>query len=164
MEKLWAPWRMDYVRSPKEKGCVFCTKPAKDEDQDSLILARGKNVFVLMNLYPYNNAHLLVVPYRHVNNTQKLSHEILSEMMWFVDRSMRILKEKVSAEGFNFGANIGSAGGAGIEEHIHFHVVPRWTGDTNFMPVLGETKVQVSGLQETYDLLKPAFNQLMETQ
>ncbi|MBT3299692.1 MAG: HIT domain-containing protein, partial [Candidatus Marinimicrobia bacterium] len=119
MEKLWAPWRMDYVRSPKEKGCVFCTKPAKDEDQDSLILARGKNVFVLMNLYPYNNAHLLVVPYRHVNNTQKLSHEILSEMMWFVDRSMRILKEKVSAEGFNFGANIGSAGGAGIEEHIH---------------------------------------------
>ncbi|MBT3495976.1 MAG: HIT family hydrolase, partial [Candidatus Marinimicrobia bacterium] len=91
-------------------------------------------------------------------------HEILSEMMWFVDRSMRILKEKVSAEGFNFGANIGSAGGAGIEEHIHFHVVPRWTGDTNFMPVLGETKVQVSGLQETYDLLKPAFNQLMETQ
>jgi len=155
---------MDYVRSPKEKGCVFCTKPAKDEDQDSLILARGKNVFVLMNLYPYNNAHLLVVPYRHVNNTQKLSHEILSEMMWFVDRSMRILKEKVSAEGFNFGANIGSAGGAGIEEHIHFHVVPRWTGDTNFMPVLGETKVQVSGLQETYDLLKPAFNQLMETQ
>jgi ATP adenylyltransferase len=164
MEKLWAPWSMDYVRSPKEKGCVFCTKPAKDEDQDSLILARGKNVFVLMNLYPYNNAHLLVVPYRHVNNTQKLSHEILSEMMWFVDRSMRILKEKVSAEGFNFGANIGSAGGAGIEEHIHFHVVPRWTGDTNFMPVLGETKVQVSGLQETYDLLKPAFNQLMETQ
>jgi len=148
----------------KKKDVFFCTKPAKDEDQDSLILARGKNVFVLMNLYPYNNAHLLVVPYRHVNNTQKLSHEILSEMMWFVDRSMRILKEKVSAEGFNFGANIGSAGGAGIEEHIHFHVVPRWTGDTNFMPVLGETKVQVSGLQETYDLLKPAFNQLMETQ
>ncbi|MBL7013636.1 MAG: HIT domain-containing protein [Candidatus Marinimicrobia bacterium] len=164
MDRLWAPWRMEYIRSPKEKGCVFCDKPAKNDDRSSLILARGKYSYVLMNLYPYNNAHLMVTPFNHESNTQSLPSETLNEVMWFSDKTMEILKEKLSAEGFNFGANIGSAGGAGIEEHIHFHIVPRWSGDTSFMPVLGQTKVQVSGLQETYDLLKPAFNQLMETQ
>ncbi|MBT4382533.1 MAG: HIT domain-containing protein [Candidatus Marinimicrobia bacterium] len=162
MDRLWAPWRIDYIRSPKEDGCIFCNKPEKNDDQSSLILARGKHSYVLMNLYPYNNAHLMVAPYSHESNTQSLSPETLSEIIWFSDKTMEILKEKLSAEGFNFGANIGSAGGAGIEEHIHFHIVPRWSGDTNFMPVLGHTKVQVQGLEDTYDHLLPAFNQLME--
>ncbi len=162
MKRLWAPWRIDYIRSPKEKGCVFCDKPKQNDDRSSLILARGKLSYVLMNLYPYNNAHLMVTPYIHESNTQALPSETLNEIMWLADKSMEILKEKLSAEGFNFGANIGSAGGAGIEEHIHFHIVPRWSGDTNFMPVLGHTKVQVQGLEDTYDHLLPAFNQLME--
>lgn len=163
MERLWAPWRMDYIRSPKEEGCIFCTKPDRDDDRSSLILARGKHAYVLMNLYPYNNAHLMVTPFEHKKKTQDLSTDTLNEIMWFADKSMDILSQNISAEGFNFGANIGAAGGAGIEEHIHFHIVPRWSGDTNFMPVLGQTKVQVQSLVETYDLLFPSFQQLMET-
>ncbi len=160
MKKLWAPWRIEYIRSPKEKGCVFCDKPNRSEDRDDLILYRGKKAFVLMNLYPYNNAHLLIAPYNHVNKTQTLDHETLQEIMVLADRSMNILEETMGAQGFNFGANIGAAAGAGIEEHIHFHIVPRWAGDTNFMPVLGHTKVLVDGLLECYDQLKPHFEQL----
>ena len=111
-----------------------------------------------MNLYPYNNAHLMLAPYIHVDNTKELDADTYKEIMVLADQSKAILKETMDAQGFNFGANIGAVAGAGIEEHIHFHIVPRWAGDTNFMPVLGHTKVEVQGLQECYDLLRPHFD------
>jgi len=113
-----------------------------------------------MNLYPYNNSHLLIAPYDHLDTTVDLSPKVLNEMMCLVNESMRIIKMTMNAEGFNFGANIGAVGGAGIKDHVHFHIVPRWLGDTNFMPVIGHTKVMVEGLLETYDMLKPHFDKI----
>ena len=159
MKKLWAPWRIDYIRTPKEEGCIFCTKSQESNDRNNLVLYRGKEAFVLMNLYPYSNGHLMISPYSHTSETYDLSTECNSEIMTMANLSMEILKKSMKAEGFNFGANIGKAGGAGIEEHIHYHIVPRWAGDTNFMPVVGTTKVMVEGLQETWDILKPLFDQ-----
>ena len=158
MKKLWAPWRIEYIRSPKEDGCIFCDKPAGDNEREDLILYRGEKVFILMNLYPYNNAHHMIAPSIHVDYTEELDADTYKEIMVLADQSMAILKETMDAQGFNFGANIGAAAGAGFEEHIHFHIVPRWAGDTNFMPFLGHTKVEVQGLQECYDLLRPHFD------
>ena len=160
MDKLWAPWRIDYIRSEKEEGCIFCDKPASGDDRTMLILYRGEYSFVLMNLYPYNNGHLMIAPYQHTGNTQELSYSSRSEIMELADQTMTIQKNVMNAEGFNYGANIGYSGGAGIADHIHFHIVPRWAGDTNFMPVVGHTKVQGQGLRETYDDLKPHFDKL----
>jgi len=150
---------MDYIRSEKDDGCIFCDKPDQNDDREMLILFRGERSYIMMNLYPYNNGHLLISPFEHVDNSNDLSKECRSEIMELANQSMKVMKEKMNAEGFNMGANIGASGGAGIEEHIHYHVVPRWAGDTNFMPVVGHTKVQVDGLLETYDLLKPHFGQ-----
>ncbi len=160
MDRLWAPWRMDYIKSPREKGCIFCDKPAADDDRESLILYRGDSSYVLMNLYPYNNGHLMIAPYKHEADPSNVSSDTRSEMMDLVDRSMEILKAVMSPQGFNFGGNIGEAGGAGIADHLHYHLVPRWRGDTNFMPVLGHTKTVVEGLKETYDSLKPEFDKI----
>ena len=160
MDRLWAPWRMDYIKSPREKGCIFCDKPAADDDRESLLLYRGNASYVLMNLYPYNNGHLMIAPYEHKADPSKVSSDTRSEMMDLVDRSMEIMKAVMSPQGFNFGANIGEAGGAGIADHLHYHLVPRWSGDTNFMPVLGHTKTVVEGLKETYDSLKPEFEKI----
>ena len=160
MDKLWAPWRIDYIKSEKEKGCIFCDKPAEGDDRSMLILYRGENSFVIMNLYPYNNGHLMIAPYQHTDSTHKLNSSSRSEIMELADQVMTIQKNIMNADGFNYGANIGYSGGAGIADHIHFHIVPRWTGDTNFMPVLGHTKVQMQGLQETYNDLRPHFDKL----
>ncbi len=160
MRRLWSPWRMDYIRSPKQDGCIFCEKGKSDRERDNLVLFKGKDSFILMNLYPYNNAHLLVAPYQHIDTTLSLPQRAINEMMFLVNESIRILQKSIRAEGFNFGANIGSIGGAGIEEHVHFHVVPRWQGDTNFMPIIGHTKVMVEGLLESYDELKPHFEKI----
>ena len=162
MRQLWAPWRISYIRNKDEKGCVFCSKQKSNNDKNSLILSRGNHSFVLMNLYPYNNAHLLITPYNHVDTTDQLDIETLNEIIWFANESMIIMKKNLNTDGYNFGAIIGAAGGAGIEDHIHFHVVPRWNGDTNFMPVIGETKVQVQGLQDTYSELKIHFDKIMD--
>ncbi len=151
---------MEYVRTPKDVDCIFCKKIASDQDRDNLVLFRGTDSFVLMNLYPYNNAHLLIAPYEHVDTTLELSSQVSNEMMHLANESMRIIKMTMNAEGFNFGANIGAIGGAGIKDHIHFHIVPRWLGDTNFMPVIGHTKVMVEGLLETYDELIPHFEKI----
>jgi len=151
---------MEYVRTPKDDGCVFCKKSASDQDRNNLVLFKGTNSIVLMNLYPYNNAHLLIAPYKHVDTTLELSSQVSNEMMNLANEAMRIIKMTMNADGFNFGANIGAIGGAGIKDHIHFHVVPRWNGDTNFMPVIGHTKVMVEGLLETYDELKPHFERI----
>jgi ATP adenylyltransferase len=160
MDKLWAPWRIEYVRQPKEEACIFCVKPQQKDDRETLILYRGKRAFVLMNLYPYSNGHLMVAPYQHCDNTEDLETATLTEIMTLANHSMSILRKTMRAEGFNMGLNVGRAAGAGIEEHVHYHLVPRWVGDTNYMPILGHTKVIVEGLQETYDLLKPEFDRL----
>ena len=158
MNKLWAPWRMDYIRTPKEDGCVFCKKHQSTKDRENLLLFRGEESFVLMNLYPYSNGHLMISPYKHTSNTNDISVIGNQEIMSLTNKSMEIIKNIMGADGFNIGANLGKAAGAGIEEHLHFHIVPRWIGDTNFMPVVGNTKVIVEGLQETWDSMKPQFD------
>ena len=157
-ETLWAPWRIEYVKSLKDDGCIFCDNPIQNDDREMLILHRGSTSFIMMNLYPYNNAHLMIAPYEHISDPVKLTNEVKSEIMALNDLAMNAVKKVLNPEGFNFGANFGKIAGAGIENHVHYHLVPRWAGDTNFMPVIGHTKTIVEGLKETYDSLKPKFN------
>ena len=144
--------------NPEGEGCIFCKKPAEEKDEENFILYRGKRVFVLMNIYPYNNGHLMVAPYRHIGDFNGLDDEELLEMMQVVKRCLEILREKMNPNGFNIGMNLGRVAGAGFEEHLHIHIVPRWNGDTNFMPVLADTKVIPISLREAYKLLKDGFN------
>jgi ATP adenylyltransferase len=155
MKKIWAPWRMEYIAGSKDGNgnkCFLCIEPASDET--SLVLARKRAAFVVMNRYPYANGHVMVVPVRHVGKIDELSDGELLEMMGLVRTLSSVLRETVHAEGLNIGINMGKPAGAGLEEHLHIHVVPRWVGDTNFMPVLGETKVISEHLHETYRKLK----------
>ena len=158
---LFSPWRMDYVSKPSSKeGDVFLDALNSDNDRESLILFRGVLSFIIMNLYPYNNGHLMVVPYRKVNSMIDLNQNELSEIIKLSQNSMDIIKKELNADGFNFGVNVGKCAGAGIDDHIHFHVVPRWNGDNNFMPAIGNTKVVVQGLFDTYDVLYPLFQKI----
>ena len=157
MKFLWAPWRLDYILGPKEKECIFCQKPAENQDKKNLILHRGKHNFVMLNLYPYNNGHLMVVPYSHANNIADIKAEEAAEMMVLAQKSVAALGKKFNPHGYNVGMNIGASAGAGIDEHIHLHIVPRWDGDTNYMPVIGETKVMPQHIDKTYDLLAGIF-------
>jgi ATP adenylyltransferase len=157
MDNMWAPWRMEYILSPKPDGCIFCDKPEQDTDRENFILYRGKTCFVIMNYYPYNNGHLMIVPYRHLGNFEDLNPQEHAEMMALLSTSTKIIKKLMNPEGLNIGMNLGKTAGAGIDDHLHFHIVPRWNGDTNFMPVVGHTKVLAQGLHETYDLLKPHY-------
>ena len=154
MEHIWAPWRIEYVLREKEKGCIFCDKPKEDKDSDNLILYRGESNFVIMNNYPYNPGHLMVAPYRHIADLQGLSAEELYEHFDIVRKSATALRETLNPDGFNIGINMGRVDGAGIEGHIHTHIVPRWQGDTNFMPITAETKVIAEALAATYAKLK----------
>ena len=159
-ERLWSPWRMAYVRGGGgEGGCIFCDLPAAGEpqDADNHLLARGKLAFVLLNAFPYNPGHLMVAPYRHVGRYQELTGEELAEMMAFAGRAIDALERDAGAHGFNLGMNLGQVAGAGIADHLHLHLVPRWGGDTNFMPVVGQTKVLPELLAETYQRLRPRF-------
>ncbi|MCH8019039.1 HIT domain-containing protein [candidate division KSB1 bacterium] len=156
-EILWAPWRMEYILGEKESGCIFCTRINQDSDKENLILLRGKNNFVIMNKYPYNNGHLMVVPNRHTSEFDSLSDPEKLEMMNLVSKSMNVLKKTVNPDGFNVGLNIGKIAGAGIDDHLHFHIVPRWAADTNFMPVVGQTKIISEDLGETWERLKEGF-------
>lgn len=156
MKHLWAPWRMEYILTQKEKGCIFCLRPRREDDQDHLVLYRGNHAFVMMNRYPYNSGHLMVVPLRHCIGLESLTHIESKELFGLLKASICVLKKALSPEGFNIGVNIGKTGGAG-ENHLHFHIVPRWTGDTNFMPILGETKVVPEYLSNTYQRLHSAF-------
>ena len=152
---------MEYIRAPKKNnGTTFSSKLEKGTDEENLILFKGDHSFVCMNLYPYNNGHLLLVPYEIVAKPEDLNKEAMNEIMKISTMSMKILRENMNAEGFNFGANIGASAGAGIADHLHYHIVPRWGGDTNFMPVVGNTKVHVQGLQDTYDDLIPYFQKI----
>jgi ATP adenylyltransferase len=164
MDQLWAPWRMKYIQDidKKDEGCIFCTKPAAAtaEDRSNLILHRGASVFVLMNLYPYNNGHLMVIPYQHTSDMLALPAETAAELWSGICLCKEVLTAAFHPEGFNIGMNIGRVAGAGIDQHVHMHIVPRWNGDTNFMPVIGKTKVLSQGIEDTYDQLKPYFRSL----
>lgn len=152
---LWAPWRIHYIKNTRrEKGCIFCTKPSESDDQGNLILYRGRHAFIIMNRYPYNNGHLMVVPFQHTASLEDLPDPVRLELMALLDLSQKALGEVMHPQGFNIGMNIGRLAGAGIEEHLHFHVVPRWGGDTNFMPVIGHTKVISEALEETWEQLR----------
>ena len=157
MKRLWSPWRMEYVVGEKPEGCIFCDKAREKSDSKNLILFRGEHCLVMMNRYPYNNGHLMVAPYQHVDTPTKLSPEALTEMMTVLSMWLEVLQDQMLPDGFNLGMNLGASAGAGIRDHIHMHIVPRWTGDTNFMPVLAETHVIVEGLEECYRRLKPGF-------
>ena len=163
-ERLWSPWRMEYILSDKEKGCcIFCEAMSEDRDEENLILYRGKRAFIILNRYPYNNGHVMVVPYEHVSSTEDLDPEVLTELMLLVNRSLKLLRDVMSPQGFNIGVNMGAPAGAGIEDHVHIHVVPRWTGDTNFMPLLAQTRVVPELLSQTYANLEAALQEKRET-
>ncbi|HEX8949861.1 MAG TPA: HIT domain-containing protein [Dissulfurispiraceae bacterium] len=158
MKMIWAPWRMEYILSEKEKECLFCVKPQEERDRENLILYRGKSAYVIMNKYPYNNGHLMAVPYFHTSSLDGLPDEALLELMKLTKYSIDCLKSAFRPEGFNVGINIGEVAGAGIKEHLHIHVVPRWAGDANFMTAVGEVRVVPEYILETYDRLHPFFN------
>jgi ATP adenylyltransferase len=155
--RIWAPWRLAYVKDASkdsEQGCIFCTKPAAGDDRANLIVHRGERCFVMLNLFPYTNGHLMVAPYEHVGAIGELDPETAAEMMELAKRSIAALEERYEPHGYNVGFNQGRVAGAGVEHHIHMHVVPRWGGDTNFMPVLADTRVMPQTLEQTYEALE----------
>jgi ATP adenylyltransferase len=160
--RIWAPWRLAYVKDASkdvEQACIFCTKPGEGDDRANLIVHRGERCFVILNLYPYTNGHLMVAPFDHVGTIQGLPAETTAEMMSLAQRAIEILEEQYEPHGFNVGFNQGRVAGAGVEHHIHMHVVPRWGGDTNFMPVLADTRVMPQTLEQTFAALEGRFSQ-----
>ena len=158
MDILWSPWRMDYILGPKPDQCVFCLP--KGEDEERLVLFRGKTAFVIMNKYPYNSGHLLVVPYRHTSEYSLLTKKECSEIFVLSQQCVAALGKVSSPQGFNLGFNLGSAAGAGVKGHLHMHVVPRWDGDSSFIAVLGEVRTIPEYLAVTYARLKPYFGEI----
>lgn len=160
MKQVWAPWRMNYIKNADETlGCIFCDKPGKPKvkDNESYILYRGKHSFVMMNIYPYLNGHLLIAPYLHIANFEDLPAIVSHELTNLTQYSLAALRKTLTPEGFNVGMNLGRVAGAGVESHVHQHIVPRWSGDNNFMPVLSETRVMPEHLNQTYKKLLPHF-------
>jgi len=154
MERLWAPWRMEYLQGEHVEGCIFCEKPAEENDRANYLLYRGEHAYILMNIYPYSNGHLMVAPYAHVAQLTDLDEAVRIEIMELTTLCTGLLSHTSHPAGFNLGANMGKAAGAGFDEHFHMHIVPRWLGDTNFMPVIGNTRVIPESLDETYQRLK----------
>jgi len=152
MKTLWAPWRIEYIAGEKEEGCIFCDKPKEGRDKENLILYKGDTGFIIMNRYPYSNGHLMAVPYKHTNDMSELNEDERLELMNLTTKCIEIL-DIMNPDGFNVGMNLGTAGGAGIDDHLHFHVVPRWNGDTNFMPLIGDVKIMPEYLEDTYKTL-----------
>lgn len=162
MKQLWAPWRLEYIQAPRAEGCIFCAKASDPNDEQSLVVWRGKQTFVMLNLFPYTSGHAMAVPYRHTADLDALLPEEVLELWDAVRRTVRALQHAFRPDGFNIGINLGRAAGAGIEDHLHVHIVPRWSGDTNFMPVLADVKVIPQHLRETYRLLREAFDAARE--
>lgn len=161
MERLWAPWRMKYIKdmeAHENEGCVFCSLPQNGDDKKVYILYRGRKNYVVMNKYPYNNGHLLIVPYLHTGEQNDLDDSSALELWKLTGKCKKVLEKAFNPDGFNIGMNVGRVAGAGIEQHIHMHIVPRWNGDTNFMPVVGDVKVVSQGLEDAYDQLLPHFH------
>jgi ATP adenylyltransferase len=160
LQRLWAPWRFGYIAGERRvEGCPFCVLPARERERDreSLILYRGEHAYVIFNAYPYNPGHLMVVPYEHEARLDRLDAEASAELWRLGCHSTTAVEERFGAQGVNLGMNLGAAGGAGIAEHLHLHVVPRWVGDTNFISVVGAARVLPRALEEMYDELLPAF-------
>jgi ATP adenylyltransferase len=160
MKQLWAPWRMTYIRGEDEKpdpGCIFCVRDRQGDDRRRLILHRGEHAFVLMNKYPYSNGHLMVAPYRHTADPGELDEAEALEMHRLLVLSRDVLGQCMGPHGFNIGMNLGQVAGAGITDHLHLHIVPRWSGDTNFMPVFADVRVIPQHLEATWELLAAAF-------
>jgi ATP adenylyltransferase len=159
-QRIWAPWRLAYVKDAskdEEQGCIFCLKPDSGDDAASLIVHRGERCFVMLNLFPYTNGHVMVAPFQHLARIQDLDPETIAEMMALTKRAMSAIDATYSPHGYNVGFNQGRVAGAGVEHHIHLHVVPRWGGDTNFMPVLGDTRVMNQSLADSYEALRERF-------
>lgn len=157
MKRLWAPWRMEYILGERTGECFFCAKAKENKDRENYILYRGQRCFIMLNIYPYNNGHLMIAPYQHAASLEDLDEETLTELMFLVNKGLRLLRRVLNPQGFNIGINLGKAAGAGIEEHVHIHIVPRWEGDTNFMPVFAGTKVIPELLDGTYEKLMAAL-------
>ncbi len=164
MDRLYAPWRMAYIDQPAPNisqaggtGCVFCDKAESHDDEKNLVVFRGVSVFVLLNVFPYNNGHVMVVPYRHTASLTDLGDDALLELMTVARQAQAALQTAFHPEGYNLGMNLGTAGGAGIADHLHLHLVPRWNGDTNFMPVLADVKVLPDSLEHSARVLREAW-------
>ncbi len=153
MRKIWAPWRIEYIRGEKTKECIFCQKSKENSDRENYILFRGANNFVILNTYPYNPGHLMVATYRHLADLEELSEEELFEHFDLVRKSARALTEAYKPQGFNIGINLGRVAGAGVEDHVHTHIIPRWSGDTNFITVVSDIRVIPQALDATYSEL-----------
>ena len=162
MKKLWAPWRLSFILGPKSKGCIFCQLPKSKQDRKNLILYRGRHHYLILNKFPYNNGHLMVVPFRHIKDLDRMTGPENAEMMELCGVAERALTQSMHPQGYNLGMNLGVAGGAGIRDHLHMHVVPRWNGDTNYMPILSDTKVLVELMMDTYDRLAAAIKKVMK--
>lgn len=159
MKVLWAPWRMAYIKNARKPAkCIFCVKPGERRDAENLLLHRGRHGFVMMNLFPYNSGHLLVAPYAHTRSLEQLPDEVALDLLALTNLSLKVLRAEIKPEGFNIGVNLGRVSGAGIEAHVHLHIVPRWNGDTNFMPLFAETRVIPEHLQATCRKLRARFN------
>ena len=157
MERIWAPWRMGYINGDKPEDCVFCIPEGRENDPDRLILHRSASSFIIMNLYPYTNGHLMVIPFKHTSTLDDLDDLELLDFMKTLRLARRGLEKVFSPQGFNIGMNIGLAAGAGVAEHLHFHIVPRWNGDTNYMTVMADTRIIPEALTATYARLAPVF-------
>lgn len=163
MERLWSPWRSQYIATFSEKTvmkketCAMCEAYKSNDDDERLIVWREKNCFIVMNLYPYNSGHLMIVPYRHTGNISNLNENETKEIMQLLCKLSEVLRSVMNADGLNIGCNVGRVAGAGIDNHIHFHIVPRWNGDTNFLPVLSDTKVISEEMKDTLLKLRRAF-------
>ncbi len=164
MRRLWTPWRMHYVSNIegfRSEGCIFCDKPKEGDDAAAYILHRGDNCFAMLNAFPYNTGHLMISPYRHLGNLEDLTTAEYCEMMQLAILAVRAIQAELHSQGMNLGINQGKAAGAGIADHLHMHLVPRWEGDTNFMPVVGDVKVMPETLPDTYARLKKAMDELI---
>jgi ATP adenylyltransferase len=160
-QRIWAPWRLKYVKDASKDSaeeCIFCVKPDADDDAANLIVHRGHHCFVILNLFPYTNGHLMIAPYSHVSSIADLDEDTVAEMMGLAQQAVNVLDDAYEPHGYNVGFNQGRVAGAGVEHHIHMHVVPRWGGDTNFMPVLADTSVMPQTPDQTYELLKGTFD------
>jgi ATP adenylyltransferase len=158
LECLWSPWRMEYIMSDKDEGhCTLCIEAAKPDGPENLVVFRGKRVFLILNRFPYTNGHVMIVPFKHCASLEQLDSQTMTEMMEMTSKSLAVLRDVYQPEGYNIGMNIGEVSGAGIVDHVHIHVVPRWGGDTNFMSTLAGTRVIPETLEDTYKRVKMAW-------
>jgi ATP adenylyltransferase len=162
MKRLFSPWRMKYIQNTKnnDEGCIFCNALKKNDDDANLVIVRGNASFVMLNLFPYTSGHVMVAPFAHKANLDELTPQSRAEMMELVSQCIAVLKKVYNPQAFNVGANIGEAAGAGVPGHVHLHIVPRWTGDTNFMSTVGEVRVLPEAIEQTYNRVRVAWQEV----